>query len=891
MKRAWAIVAAALSLAGCGRHDPPLRLGPPLALEISGCKTVTRGPTCELGPEATLRLYLDVEPDTKIEVRADDRVIEATATPEGNGRRVEVSGTRTIGATSLRITARLADGSSRRGELALAAPAVLPPLLDEAARLRKSGDNDGARKALGPVLASAPARHRAAAEGLVARADLAEGKTESALLAFDRAVRLRREAGDLSGLATDACSLARAYLYQARRPLEARATLEAIAGEVSPSGDAATDVDITAGLIAYETGDLHRSLERLDVARRRAERLGQRALLARVHQASAEPLQELGQPELAGARLEAAKTLVSGDPCERARLLTTIGWFDLQRGDPEAAARQLGEALGTYRASCPRPVNEQNVLVNLALAALGRGHTDAAHTFLADASRIGKLESRLAVWALEIDARIAMAREPQKAMELWSHIDRTAQAGLLADARWRAKIGAGETLALLGRHDAAITALRDAEAILDERTQAIPASAGRDGFLSGKDRAARLLVELLVERGRIPEAMDVARRSRARGLSSIMASSRLAALPEATRKRWEDALDAYWQDREALARETERDWEKSTEALARAREARKERIEALTRRIDDALRILGPNQAAAPEAIAEGELVLLSSPGERGWVIIAATRERALARVGRTIDPDAPPEVIASELLAPFAELIAQATRITVLASGPLRRVDVHALPFGDGPLFEHADVVYRLDVPRSTASVPRGGALVVADTLGDLPAARREGAQVTASLGAVAPISIVGPGLTHDRLRRELENAASFHFAGHGAFAPGALESAFPLADGTSFSVADVLALGHAPAHVVLTACESARTTSTASVEGLGLAHAFVVAGADTVLAATRPVADADAEVFVRALYASPSRAPAEAMRAAASTLRRERPTSDWASFRLLVR
>jgi CHAT domain-containing protein len=75
--------------------------------------------------------------------------------------------------------------------------------------------------------------------------------------------------------------------------------------------------------------------------------------------------------------------------------------------------------------------------------------------------------------------------------------------------------------------------------------------------------------------------------------------------------------------------------------------------------------------------------------------------------------------------------------------------------------------------------------------------------------------------------------------------------------------------------------------------VAELGLAHAFVAAGSDAVVATVRPVDDRLAAAMSEAFYAAAPLsvgAPA-AFRAAVRAVRAQRPDDDWAAFRLVVR
>jgi hypothetical protein len=174
--------------------------------------------------------------------------------------------------------------------------------------------------------------------------------------------------------------------------------------------------------------------------------------------------------------------------------------------------------------------------------------------------------------------------------------------------------------------------------------------------------------------------------------------------------------------------------------------------------------------------------------------------------------------------------------------------------------------------------SAPAKGALVYADALGDLPAARREGREVARLLG-VEPI--VGARAT----RRALHTGADvdvLHVAGHaGLEMQGSFISA---SDGRVFS-ADVLDWRLRPRLVVLSSCSSA--ASRAPALWGSLATSFLAAGATTVVAALRSVEDAAAEQLISDFYrAGGATEPVRALARVQRKLALDRPPSRWASF-----
>ena len=102
---------------------------------------------------------------------------------------------------------------------------------------------------------------------------------------------------------------------------------------------------------------------------------------------------------------------------------------------------------------------------------------------------------------------------------------------------------------------------------------------------------------------------------------------------------------------------------------------------------------------------------------------------------------------------------------------------------------------------------------------------------------------------------------------------------------------MSDVFALSSVPRLVVLSGCETGRS------DGLGLAHAFVAAGARAVVGITRVVPDAGARAAMQVFYANlPANKPSAeaatiALQAMTRTLLRDgRAGAAWKSFRVFV-
>ncbi|HSS52664.1 MAG TPA: CHAT domain-containing protein, partial [Thermoanaerobaculia bacterium] len=114
------------------------------------------------------------------------------------------------------------------------------------------------------------------------------------------------------------------------------------------------------------------------------------------------------------------------------------------------------------------------------------------------------------------------------------------------------------------------------------------------------------------------------------------------------------------------------------------------------------------------------------------------------------------------------------------------------------------------------------------------------------------------------------------------------------PLADQSRLTLSDILALSPTPDSIVLSACDAGRTSEEAPGEGVGLANAFLLAGAREVVAARQVVPDASANELMAELYGhwQPGEDLARQLQRAQLACRKKNPSvpAAWASFRLLV-
>ncbi len=888
-----------LLLAAC-RDGPPPAAPPaprPLAVWFSGCAAVREGPVCVPPADRKLRVWIAGRGAATFEGGRADAGVEVD---DGRRYAIEVD----ADARTLRAVVD-ADGGRGAWTLPLAAQAPLPAL-DEAAALRKAGKLEEAERVLRAARPAADAEGAARIGSMLARVVLARGDAEAALKLLDETAAQHAALGRVSDASDDRHAAAFVRTSQVRRFSEARATLARQPVRPDTYPDGAIRQAYYEGVLALATGDARSALASLRGATALAERAGLDRIRFLGNVELALVLRMLGRFDEAVALLERLLRAQRPDasPCDRATALNNLAWTaivaaDARREPPAGAeAAALESALALYEGECRHLQKATTARVHLALLGLARGdpalarrHHDAATASLpADAPELRH-------WLAYIEARVAFAGgDGGRALAHFRRLAAAVDPDVAVELAWRTRLGAGEALASLGRIDAAIEEWTLAERLLDSKGARIPLAEGLDSFLGRHERSAELLVDALFARGRAAEAFAAARRSRTRVLDGFYRAGRLHRLPADRRRRWDEAIAAYRAEREALEKASAGDWRLPEDELARARARREASRERLRAALDDAFAALvGDAGAPAPLDVPPGDVALLYHPGRTGWIGFAATRDEVLA-----LRLDEPPDAAGREALArwalvPFADTLAKARRIRVLAYGAVRALDLHALPLGGRALVEHAPVLYALDLSAEARPVvePAPGALVIADPGGDLPAARAEADVVAAKLATrFAVHRLTGDAAAGDALRRAMPAASLLHYAGHGAFAGrGGWDSELPLAGGGALTVGDILALPRVPRIVVLSGCETARTAQQASAENVGLAQAFVAAGASTAIAAARVVVDADAGRLMASFYENlEGSEPAEALRRAQLDLRTARPGADWSAFRVLV-
>ena len=879
-----------------------------LEVEVAGCAAVVSPMVCELAEDRQLQLWVAGAAGQEVVVLAGAEPLTPEASAEvqgGRSLRVQVP----PGVDLLIVRAERPGGHEvRRVPVVDHVPI---PLLDEVRALRREQRYDDALRRLDDGEPTLPESARGRAMGLRARLRLSQGHFEAALRDLRASIARHRADGRLSDVARD--SFAAVYTLNSTgwRFEEARQLLAEIPLAVDESRARRC---YYGAIVARDRGDLRSALELLTEAEARVERLGLTRLGRDTRQVKANILLHLGRTAEALQTLETIRSALPADvsACYRALVETNIGWVRLEQsrntatrigvegGDPMPPLRR---SIELYRSECPRPERLANALLNLAAAELLYAKRPGAARALLVESRalLPEAAAYIATWWRDLEGRIALAEgDAAASLATYEALDSRAAAAAATESRWRAQLGRGRSLEQLGRQAEALTAYRSAEALLDHAALEVPLGAGRGSFLATREDSARQLADLLLRMALPREALAAAQRARGRARATVQRIERVRRLDDAARTRWQLAIAEYRQRRAALDTALASLWTVADDALElRVAELDQDRA-ALQRSLDTAFEILAEAEPPPPKPPPAGVVSLTYFAGAEGWLGFA---ERGQSVVGRALGP-LPPltdrAALAQTLLAPFRDVITGADLLRVHAYGAAGAVDVHALPWDGGALVEATPVVYALG-SRSATERPGPGdtgaktqtALVIADPRGNLPGARAEAEFLAGRLerhwkGEV--VALTGARATGADVRAALAGAAFAHYAGHGVFeGSGGWDGGLLLAGNGRLTIADVLALARSPRQVVLSGCETGRLEGG---EGLGLAHAFLAVGTETVIASVREVPDALSLRLVELLYeeltAEGFPEPARALQRAQIALLRSDADSDWATWRV---
>jgi len=876
----WALLACRAE----DKEPPAHDVRKPLNAEIGGCTQIPSAGVCELAPGSReLALFV---PAPEAEIRIDGKI----ATPLDT-QRVQ-NGTR----LRLRVPAdakQLSVASGSAGARVRLGASQVPARVGELRDLRKRGALaelatalDTWEAELGKSPADAVGCDHARLLGMRARLAFSRGESQKVDAFYERAVPALLACGRLSEAVDDA--MAQAYnRYEHLRDFSgARASLARVEALARPYPWGAASIAYHQAFLAMRLGQLGQALAYLDVSERGAERLAAHDLRSISLQLRSWVLSILNRHEHAGEVMDAARVLnASAAPCERAALLTNLGWQRLLAQEAghktESARLPLSESVALLDAACTDRAYRSHALINLSRLDILEGSLDEAERHLKRAAAEAPDEAgAVAVALLDLRGRVLLkARDPRGALAVYEELSARARAA--GGSLPMGALGRAKALLALSRKGDALAALEESEDELELQLATVSLGAGRESLSLGRGESAHLLVRTLVETGQLERAFVAARRARARLLWSLQRVTAFTGdLPPAQRHARERAITSYHQLRKSMDATAKDAWTLPKDELARADEAQREqrqRMQALLVDLFPALRA-----RPASREVGDGELLLGIFPlGAELFVFLQDVRGvRVLRR-----DAEEPVD----GLVAAVAPDLRRARAVSVVGPTQGSFARLHGATLDAGPLGLQRPISYALDVPRSAVTSHGSRALFVFDPRGDLKGARQEADWLKQRRAANTTTWLLGGDATRERVLAAFAGADLLHYAGHAAYDETTWwESGLTLADRSSLTISDILAAPQVPRHVVLAACATARARAAGHVATLGIAHAFIAAGADDVIATLDRVEDSLAFAFTRAYHAGEG--TDAGLRLARASRELDAAGHDWTAFVRLV-
>lgn len=507
-----------------------------------------------------------------------------------------------------------------------------------------------------------------------------------------------------------------------------------------------------------------------------------------------------------------------------------------------------------------------------AIAAHLDGDPSTARAALNEAGAIHAergLDPRLAD-LLEAELRLAEGR-PDEAITYLDRVAADARATFDLRYEWQALHALGRAHRVAGDLDAAFDSWREASAAAARLAVQAPLHEGRAGVLGRRERLVGDMVDALVAQQRAPAAFEVVEQHRAPVLRHLHTDANLDDPPEG----WSTRVSTWQIRRERLLKMRERcdsvplpDVPGCHRDVQSQERRARQALEAATALLDPSP---GPGVSAAEllAALEPGHALMAHHPKVDDRTCAVSWHRFLLADgVVRYRPPGAD--------TAAWAGLLAERTHVYVVDGGPPLETTAQTsrIPWAGWLLRE--------------TEPAEGAPLVVADPQRDLPASAAAARDVAAASEATL---LEGRHATRGAFARAAATARWIHYDGHGVLDPDdPWEAHLPLADGR-LTISDILTAPMRPRTVVLAGCETALASDLGGRERVSLAHAFLLAGARTVVATDRRLPDADSARFVRLFHAlgGPER-PGPAFGEAVAALRRVGDPA-WQGWRLFGR
>ncbi len=606
------------------------------------------------------------------------------------------------------------------------------------------------------------------------------------------------------------------------------------------------------GLIEQRLGRPLASLQRLRDAAKLARRIGNPLYAADADTQAAVALASLGRfgdatdlytRALAEPTLDIEQARVIRDRA----LWIQLSWRNEDSNVPDPSA-EMREQIEIYVDTHDR-FRADRMRINLALAA----EQNHDYTQVDDQLRDIDLESldlRNLVYYEILQAGVAGSQRRFAAAR--EHLDRAdvfAASMFEPDYSLRASLARFELELQAGRESAALAAFARVEHFADRVRSSISPSAGRSLFDIRLRRARAEQIELLLRLDQPRAAMCTVLGARARNVQTLAAGRDRLDSDSAARRRYERLIAEFSEMQAGLEADVLAAWALSGGDYARENTRLEEKRARLETTRDQAIVLIdqAPSRWDCDRVLArdpDHALITMHLAPDGGWWFFGA-RDQRIHRVWVAAKPSKHEVAVAAFESPEFAALLEGATRVVVVPVGEMNGVEFHRISsLLDIPVTHGLglDPPQRGVEPVESAVVHAGARLQHAESEAEQVAGllRVAGWTVTSAWpGTAAP----PPEL--------------LHFAGHGNYA-GTIgwDSSLWLQDNVELTSAEVLANQWAPTIVILGACDAGTNNSQAIDGGMNMASAFLLAGAELVIAPDSPVDDRLAKDFALALH-----------------------------------
>ncbi len=822
----------------------------PLKVYFGGCHEVHEGPVCMLSGTATITLWME-DPGYEPVVLVDGEARVADHTSVDNGKRVRVVIDHRAKSLSL-----LSDGREQVWHLDLDEIAHSSHV--KRAIALRSVDPAKGLEVIDVGLRVASDHESAQLWSIRARLQSDQGNREWRNSVME-SIRRHRASGCLTGVSDDLAFMS----YRLRMQGELSAASEAVASlrelsKTSPESNIA--LEYFGAMLDQQEGDYRSAANRLRRLDKWSLRLSNSTYRGASIQMRLVLLLFVSRHDDARDLLSELENLIgrTSSPCERARMLNNFSWFS-QTIDLESSLRAIEQARILFREECPDELHHEYLMhltrgyVYLRLERFERVQEivrELRTPRWADALQV----SRVSLDELESQLDMKQGRFRSAIALLKTVRDRTSPR---ADPKryWKSLSLLAEAYLALGDTAGAKTHLRAAEDALDRLVVSIPLGEGRIVFAEEHLESSEALIRLLLKEGDSAPAYAVALRSTRRYLSSISLSSEVGGLRPDVAKKWERTVRAFREARQSMSEETADVWKMTRSGRKAAEQRRKQIEEELARGMESLVSLLAVDWSRTAEQLLPGQGEVLLHPSTRGIYVFMRDSDGLSAFEATMIEGKEPiKSLLSSEA---FVDWISTKSEIRVLAYGALVDVPIERVLQSRnlGPTF----VGVSMGLPQMPARKVVRKALVLCDPDGSLPHSRAEAESVKKKLEERQwEVELLcGDEVTRARLAIEIESRryGLVHFAGHAALHGfDGWRSYLHLAGRDRLEVSDVFALESVPPQVVLSSCYGGGSEGAP----LGMAQAFLVKGAQLVVAASDFVDDEAARLSMEKLYAN---------------------------------